>query len=65
MTPIMIYLMIFSLFPMLWALMLGFFDYSPVRSGGWLFGLGADNPFVGLNNYIAMFADSQPANVFR
>jgi ABC-type sugar transport system permease subunit len=50
---------------MLWALMLGFFDYSPVRSGGWLFGLGADNPFVGLNNYIAMFADSQPANVFR
>jgi ABC-type sugar transport system permease subunit len=30
-----------------------------------LFGLGADNPFVGLNNYIAMFADSQPANVFR
>jgi len=65
MTPIMIYLMIFSLFPMLWALMLGFFDYSPVRSGSWLFGLGADNPFVGLNNYIAMFADSQPANVFR
>lgn len=65
MTPIMIYLMIFSLFPMLWALMLGFFDYSPVRSGSWLFGLGAENPFVGLNNYIAMFADSQPANVFR
>jgi multiple sugar transport system permease protein len=65
MTPIMIYLMVFSLLPMLWALILGFFDYSPVRSGGFWFGLGAENPFVGLKNYLAMFADSQPANVFR
>mgnify|MGYP006274734181 CR=1 FL=1 len=65
MTPIMIYLMIFSLIPMIWAITLGFFDYSPARVGGSWFGLGETNPFVGLKNYIAMFGDSQPATVFR
>jgi multiple sugar transport system permease protein/raffinose/stachyose/melibiose transport system permease protein len=65
MTPIMIYLMIFSLLPMIWAVILGFFDYSPARVGGALFGLGESNPFIGINNYIDMFGDSQPATVFR
>jgi ABC-type sugar transport system permease subunit len=36
-----------------------------VRSGGAILGLGGDNPFVGLDNYKAMFDDSQPARVFR
>ncbi len=64
-TPIMTYMLFFSLFPMVWAVLLGFFDYSPVRAGGGFLGLGGNNPFVGLDNYRAMFADSQPARVFR
>ncbi len=54
-TPIMLYMMFFSLLPMIWALILGFFDYSPVRLGSGFFGLGSDNPFIGLDNYRAMF----------
>jgi multiple sugar transport system permease protein/raffinose/stachyose/melibiose transport system permease protein len=65
MTPIMIYLMIFSLLPLIWAVILGFFDYSPARVGGTLFGLGESNPFIGIRNYLDMFSDSQPATVFR
>jgi len=65
MTPIMVYLMLFSLIPMIWAVVLGFFDYSPVRAGGEWFGLGADNPFIGINNYIAMFGETQAAQLLR
>lgn len=65
MTPIMLYLMLFSLIPMIWAIVLGFFEYSPVRAGGEWFGLGADNPFIGINNYIAMFGDTQAAQLLR
>jgi multiple sugar transport system permease protein len=64
-TPIMAYMLFFSLLPMVWAVILGFFDYSPVRAGGGFLGLGGQNPFVGLDNYRAMFSDSQPARVFR
>jgi len=64
-TPIMLYMLFFSLFPMIWAVLLGFFNYSPVRTGGGFLGLGGDNPFVGLANYKAMFDDTQPARVFR
>ncbi|MCJ7701597.1 MAG: sugar ABC transporter permease [Anaerolineales bacterium] len=64
-TPIMAYMLFFSLLPMVWAVMLGFFSYSPVRTGGGFLGLGGANPFVGLDNYRAMFSDSQPARVFR
>jgi ABC-type sugar transport system permease subunit len=61
----MLYMLFFALFPIVWAVVLGFFDYSPVRAGGGLLGLGGDNPFVGLENYRAMFAETQPARVFR
>ena len=64
-TPIMLYMMFFSLLPMIWALILGFFDYSPVRIGGGFLGLGGDNPFVGLDNFRLMLAETQPARVFR
>jgi multiple sugar transport system permease protein len=64
-TPLMLYMLLFALLPMVWALMLGFFDYSPTREGDGPLGLGGANPFVGLNNYRAMFGDSQPARVFR
>lgn len=64
-TPIMLYMMVFALLPMLWALVLGFFDYSPARASTGFLGLGDTNPFVGFENYRAMFGDSQPAGVFR
>jgi len=64
-TPIMAYMLFFSLLPMVWAVILGFFDYSPIRAGSGFLGLGGQNPFVGLDNYRAMFSDSQPARVFR
>ena len=64
-SPIMAYMLFFSLLPMVWAIILGFFDYSPIRAGGGFLGLGGNNPFVGLANYQAMFADTQPARVFR
>jgi multiple sugar transport system permease protein len=65
MTPLMAYMIFFALLPMIWAFVLGFFDYSPARSGGGFLGLGGANPFVGLENYKAMFANTQPARVFR
>jgi ABC-type sugar transport system permease subunit len=58
-------MLFFSLLPMIWAIVLGFFSYSPVRVGDGFLGLGGQNPFVGLDNYRAMFSDSQPARVFR
>lgn len=65
MTPILAYMLFFSLLPMVWAIALGFFDYSAARVGSGFLGLGGSNPFVGLANYKAMFSDSQPARVFR
>jgi ABC-type sugar transport system permease subunit len=65
MTPLMLYMMFFALLPMIWAFVLGFFDYSPTRAGGGFLGLGGANPFIGLENYKAMFANTQPARVFR
>ena len=65
MTPLMAYMLFFALLPMIWALVLGFFDYSPAHAGGGFLGLGGANPFIGLDNYKAMFANTQPARVFR
>jgi ABC-type sugar transport system permease subunit len=65
MTPIMLFLFVFALLPMIWAFVLGFFDYSPARVGSGFLGLGGLNPFVGLDNYREMFANTQPAAVFR
>jgi len=64
-TPIMLYTIFFSILPMLWAIVLSFYNYSPVRKGDGLLGLGGTNPFIGLGNYIAMFAQTQSARVFR
>jgi len=64
-TPIMGLLILFTLLPVIWAVVMSFFDYTPVRAGSGLLGLGGANPFVGLGNYRAMFADTQPARVFR
>jgi ABC-type sugar transport system permease subunit len=64
-TPIMAILILFTLLPVFWAAAMSFFDYTPVRAGGGLLGLGGANPFVGLDNYRAMFAQTQPARLFR
>ncbi len=64
-TPLMLYMMFFSLLPIVWAVVLAFFDYSPVRAGSGFLGLGGANPFIGLGNFHDMFAQSQPARVFR
>jgi multiple sugar transport system permease protein len=65
-TPMMLYIGLFSLLPILWALTMSFFSYTPVREGGWFLGLGGQNPFVGFRNYLELFtSNSKPASVFR
>ncbi len=63
-TPIMLYMMFFTLVPMLWGILITFFRYSPTRAGGFL-GLGGGNPFVGLENYFDLFSDSPTGQLFR
>jgi len=64
-TPLMLYMMFWTLLPMIWALLLAFFKYAPTRSGGPFFGLGGGNPFVGLGHFRNMLGDSLEAQKFR
>jgi ABC-type sugar transport system permease subunit len=63
-TPVMLYIMFFTLIPMIWGLAITFFRYTPVREGGFL-GFGGGNPFVGLANYADLFADNPNGDLFR
>lgn len=63
--PVTLYLIVFSLFPVVWVFVLSFFSYSPARAGSGLLGLGGRNPFVGLGNFQTMFAGTQEAQLFR
>jgi ABC-type sugar transport system permease subunit len=63
-TPIMVYMMFFTLLPMIWAVLITLFRYSPTRQGGFL-GLGGGNPFVGLRNYVDLFSASPNGQLFR
>ena len=63
-TPIMLYMMFFTLVPMLWGIVITFFRYSPTRVGGFL-GFGGGNPFIGLDNYGDLFSDSPNGQLFR
>lgn len=64
--PLLLYMGMFSLLPIGWAFILGFFSYSPIREGSWFLGLGGQNPFVSVDNYIELFTGtSKPAEVFR
>ncbi len=63
--PIMIYMMIFTLIPMLWGVLITFFRYSPTRASTGFLGLGGSNPFVGLNNYLDLFSNSTNGQLFR
>lgn len=63
--PILLYMAFFALFPMIWVVVLSFFSYSPVRVGSGPLGLGGRNPFIGLENFVMMWSDTQTAIVFR
>jgi multiple sugar transport system permease protein len=64
--PILLYIGLFSLFPILWAVVMSFFSYTPIREGSGFLGLGGANPFIAIENYVELFTgSSQPAEVFR
>lgn len=65
MTPLMLYMLFWTLFPMAWAVILAFFDYSAGRNGGGFLGLGGDNPFIGLNHFRNMLTNSLEARQLR
>jgi ABC-type sugar transport system permease subunit len=58
MSPFLFYLLTLSIFPLMWAFALAFFDYSPRNAGGPILGLGGDNPFVGLQHFQQMIDGS-------
>jgi len=64
-TPLMLYMLFWTLLPVAWAISLAFFDYSPARIGAPPLGFGGDNPFVGLANFQNMFGDLKEAQQFR
>jgi len=65
-TPILLYMGLFTLFPIIFAMVMSFFSYSPIRDGSGFLELGGANPFVGIKNYIELFTGtSKPAEVFR
>ncbi|GAP08656.1 MAG TPA: sugar ABC transporter permease [Anaerolinea thermolimosa] len=64
-TPIMVYMMFFTMVPMVWGILITFFRYSPTRAGEGFLGLGGANPFVGINNYLDLFANTPTGQLFR
>jgi len=64
-TPLVLYMAVFTLLPMVWGVALAFFEYSARRSGGPILEMGGDNPFVGLQNFQAMldFSPEAPLEV--
>lgn len=64
--PLLLYLGLFTLFPIVWAVVMSLFDYTPIREGSGFLGLGGANPFIGIDNYLELFTGtSKPAEVFR
>lgn len=64
-TPVMAMLMLFAVLPVFWVVVLCFFNFSPARAGSGFLDLGGANPFVGLDNFKALFATNQTAQIFR
>jgi multiple sugar transport system permease protein len=64
-TPLVLYMAFWTVFPIIWGLALAFFEYSARRAGGPLLGLGGDNPFIGLRHFQDMlnFDPEAPLNV--
>lgn len=64
--PILLYMGLFTLFPILFAMVMSFFSYTPIREGSGFLSLGGANPFIGIDNYIELFTGTgKPAEVFR
>jgi ABC-type sugar transport system permease subunit len=64
--PILLYMGLFTLFPIVFAMVMSFFSYTPIREGSGFLGLGGANPFVSIDNYIELFTGTgKPAEVFR
>jgi ABC-type sugar transport system permease subunit len=61
--PAIAFMAVFMVLPIVWAFSLSFFDFSPRRAGTPFLGLGADNPFVGLQYYKQMFDFSSDATL--
>jgi len=64
-SPLVLYMGFFTLFPLVWGFALAFFEYSARRAGGPVLGLGGDNPFIGLSHFASMlnFAPDAPLEV--
>jgi ABC-type sugar transport system permease subunit len=65
-SPLVLYMAFWTLFPLLWGMALAFFEYSPRRAGGFL-GFGGDNPFIGLQHFLNMtdFSAERPLEVLQ
>ena len=64
--PILLYMGLFTLFPILFAMVMSFFSYTPIRQGSGFLDLGGANPFIGIDNYIELFTGTgKPAEAFR
>jgi multiple sugar transport system permease protein len=64
--PILLYIGLFSLFPILWAVVMSFFSYTPIREGSGFLGLGGANPFIAIDNFIELLTGTgKPAEAFR
>jgi ABC-type sugar transport system permease subunit len=61
--PALAFMAVFMVLPIIWAFALSFFDFSPRRAGTPFLGLGADNPFVGLEHYREMLDFSSDATL--
>jgi ABC-type sugar transport system permease subunit len=63
-SPLVLYMIFWTIFPLLWGIALAFFDYSPRQTGGFL-GFGEGNPFVGLKHFENMlnFSPDAPLEV--
>ncbi|MBN1265244.1 MAG: sugar ABC transporter permease [Anaerolineales bacterium] len=64
-TPLVLYMAFFTLFPLVWGFSLAFFEYSARRAGSSILGLGRDNPFIGLGHFRNMlnFSPDAPLEV--
>jgi multiple sugar transport system permease protein len=61
MVPTLLYIAVFMVLPIVWVVLLAFFDFSPRRTGSPFLGLGLDNPFVGLQHFRGMLDFSADA----
>jgi ABC-type sugar transport system permease subunit len=59
-SPLVLYMAFWTIFPLLWGIALAFFEYSPRNAGGFL-GFGDGNEFVGLQNFQNMLNSSPDA----